>query len=354
VVLLGVVAAVATGLSTVLIADPTRLHGSSPVPNESNIWWVVSAAAIAIFVPMAVVHWRRWRLGHDVVQLSLVLAASMSAAAIVSLKFGAMWRLSWWDYHGFLLSGFAGAVYAVVVRRRRTSEVDAVLATTFDQDPLIHIVEGYPDALNALVRAVEIKDGYTFGHSQRTAELAVRLGLHLRLGDDDLRALARGAFLHDVGKIAIPDSILNKPGRLTADEREVIQTHPQVGFELVSGSPGLEEALPVVLHHHERWDGEGYPAGLAGRDIPLVARVAAVADVWDALTSDRSYRPGLDPADALAHIQAGRGTHFDPRAVDAMVALAADWGYAADGLTGNGDEAWRAIETCHDLAANNS
>jgi len=350
-----VTGAVATGLVVMVLTDTSVLHGAGPVAHEDLFAWIGAFVSLALFAPLAVVHWRRWRLGQDPVQFSLVLAASMSAAAMLSLRFGELWRLSWWDYHGFLLSGFAGAVYAVVVRRRRTSVVDAVLANTFDDDPMTHIVDGYPEALTTLVRAVEVKDRYTFGHSQRTAELAVRLGLQLRLGEDSLRALARGAFLHDVGKIAIPDAILNKPGRLDAEERTIIETHPQVGFELVSGSLGLEEALPVVLHHHERWDGKGYPGALAGKAIPLVARVAAVADVWDALTSDRSYRPGLDPADALAHIVAGRGTHFDPRAVDAMVVLAADWGYAADDDDqGDGEEAWLAIETCHDLAENRS
>ena len=351
--LLGTAGSTTTLAAALIIADPTILHGYAPFSIEKTLHWIAAGASIALLVPVAVVHWRRWRLGHDPVQFSLLLAAAMSAAATMSLRFGELWRLSWWDYHGFLLAGFAGAVYAVVLRRRRTSAVDAVLAATFERDPMTHIVDGYPEALRSLVRAVEEKDHYTHGHSQRTAAVAVQLGLHLRLDEDTLRALARGAYLHDVGKVAIPDHILNKPGRLDAEERAIVETHPQVGNDIVAATNELDEALPVVLHHHERWDGTGYPSRMAGPHIPLIARIAAVADVWDALTSDRSYRAGLEPTAALAHIVAGRGRHFDPRAVDAMVALAADWGYRVDG-TGDGDAAWSAAEDCHAVTANRS
>jgi HD-GYP domain-containing protein (c-di-GMP phosphodiesterase class II) len=130
----------------------------------------------------------------------------------------------------------------------------------------------------------------------------------------------------------------------------VVETHPQVGYELVVPVAALREALPVVLHHHERWDGTGYPRHLEGQAIPLIARVAAIADVWDAMTSDRSYRRGLAPAEALAHIEAGRGTHFDPRLVDGMVSLAADWGYSSSG-DGDAAQAALAAETCHDAVS---
>ena len=312
--------------------------------------WVITIAVSVVLALVGAIHWRRWRLGHDPVQYALVGAAVLSAAALVSLRTGELWRLTWWDYHGFLLAGFGGAVYAVAVRSRRTAAVEQVLAATFDSDPMTHIVDGYPEALKTLVRAVEVKDRYTHGHSERTAKLAVQLGLRLGLDGDSLRALARGAFLHDVGKIAIPDTILNKPAALTREERTVIERHPSIGFELVCPVPELREAVPAVLHHHERWDGAGYPHGVSGREIPLIARVTAVADVWDALTSDRSYRPGLAPDLALAHIQAGKGTHFEPKLVDAMVALAADWGYLAAAGPGDAEEAVEAAETCHEVA----
>jgi HD-GYP domain-containing protein (c-di-GMP phosphodiesterase class II) len=165
--------------------------------------------------------------------------------------------------------------------------------------------------------------------------------------------IARGAYLHDLGKIGIPDEILNKPGRLTQDEREVIETHPQLGYEIASGASGLEETLGVILHHHERYDGGGYPLGLTGKEVPIEARVVTVADVWDALTSDRAYRKGWSAPEALAHIEAGRGTHFDPRVVDAMVDLAAEWGIRRSAEPGRPDEAWAAAQTCHQVRPDN-
>ena len=349
---LSVPSTVLGALTIVLLLEPTSLAGGRPVPHEDAIKWVVAASDSAIFALLALVHWRRWRLGQDSVQYALVLAAAMSTAAVVSLRLGEQWRLSWWDYHAFLLAGFGGAVFAIWARYRRSSAVDGVLAATFERDPMTHIVQGYPEALKTLVRAVEVKDTYTHGHSERTARTAVQLGERLRLDHDALRALARGGYLHDVGKITIPDAILNKPGALTPEERAVIETHPQVGYELVAPVPDLAEVLGAVLHHHERWDGTGYPKGLYGLGIPLIARVVAVADVWDALTSDRSYRAGFEPQVALAHIAAGRGSHFEPALVDAFLALAADWGYWVGQLEGDDREGWRAAETCHEVVAN--
>ena len=350
---LGTAMVAAGSLVTALIIDPTLFHGTKPVANEDTLLWVLAGIDAALLALAAMVHWRRWRLGRDPVQYALLLAASMSAAALLSLRVGQVWHLSWWDYHGFLLAGFAGAVYAVWIRYRRTQAVDRVLASTFETDPMVHIVAGYPEQLRALVREVEKKDAYTHGHSQRTALVAVQLGLRLGVDEDMLRAIARGGYLHDVGKISVPDHILNKPGALTFDERAVIETHPQLGHDLVAPVPVLRESLNAILHHHERIDGTGYPHGLAGASIPYIARVVAVADVWDALTSDRSYRTGWEPADALAHIRAGSGTHFDPDVVDAFVSLAADWGYRS-GSEGDADEAWRAGQTCHEVSTSHT
>ena len=258
-------------------------------------------------------------------------------------------QVSWWDYHVYLLVGFGAAVYALARRTRADRAVTDVLGSAFSDDPFEHIVHGYPEALRALVKAVEIKDSYTHGHSERTAHIATELGLRMGLPPDTLRVIARGAYLHDLGKIGIPDHILNKPGRLTEDEREVIETHPQLGYEMAAGSAPLAETLGVILHHHERFDGNGYPHGLTGKDVPIEARVVTVADVWDALTSDRAYRKGWSASEALAHIEAGRGTHFDPLVVDAMVSLAADWGIRRGSEPGHPEAAWAAAQTCHQV-----
>ncbi len=314
---------------------------------EENALDVLSYGIVGLSLVVVVRHWRRWQLGRDVVQLALTFAAAMTIAAVTSLQHGKFQQLSWWDYHAYLLAGFGCAVYAIVFRTRRSRRVTETLATAFSDDPFAHISEGYPEALLQLVKAVEIKDAYTHGHSQRTARVATELGIRMGLTPDRLRVIARGAYLHDIGKIGVPDHILNKPGRLTDEERSVIETHPSLGHEMAKTAPSLSEALGVILHHHERFDGGGYPQGLAGSEIPLEARVVAVADVWDALTTDRSYRPGWPPAEALAHIHDGSGSHFDARVVDALVDLAAEWGIRMSAMEGSGNEAWAAGQTCH-------
>jgi len=317
---------------------------------EASAFDVLSGATVALCLVVVFTHWRRWQLGNDAVQLALTFAAAMTIASTVSLKYGKFGQISWWDYHAYLLAGFAFAVYAVVRRAQKSREVTDVLQTAFSEDPFEHIVRGYPEALRQLVKAVEIKDAYTHGHSERTARVATELGLRMGLSPGRLRVIARGAYLHDVGKIGIPDHILNKPGALSPEERAVIETHPQLGYEIASAAKPLAETLGVILHHHERFDGNGYPHRLAGRAVPLEARVVTVADVWDALTSDRAYRKGWAATKALAHIEAGRGTHFDPRVVDAMVSLAAEWGIARDHEPGLPEEAWNAAQTCHQVA----
>ncbi|MCU1344790.1 MAG: metal dependent phosphohydrolase, partial [Acidimicrobiia bacterium] len=223
-----------------VVADPTLLM---VISWEARATDVLSAATIALCLVVVFTHWRRWQLGNDAVQLALTFAAAMTIAATVSLKYGQFARISWWDYHAYLLAGFAFAVYAVVRRAKKSREVADVLVSAFSEDPFEHIVRGYPDALRELVKAVEIKDAYTHGHSQRTARVATELGLRMGLSTSRLRVIARGAYLHDVGKIAIPISILNKPGKLTAEERAVIETHPRLGYEIASGSKSLAEAL---------------------------------------------------------------------------------------------------------------
>ena len=336
-------------LVTIVSARPTALNGVTAYTWEENAFDVVSIVTVALLAFVVRTHWRRWHLGHDVFQFAIVLSATASIAAIVAFEHGQFQHVSWWDYHGYLMAGFGGAVYAVFRRRGDERSLTDLLNSAFVDDPFEHIVSGYPEALRSLVRAVEVKDTYTHGHSQRTARMAVELGLSMGLAPDHLRVIARGAYLHDVGKIGIPDNILNKPDKLTPEEWKVIQTHPQLGFELASAAPSLKEALPVILHHHERIDGAGYPAGLAGTDIPLEARVVAVADVWDALTSDRAYRKGWSPDMALAHIRAGAATHFDPLVVDALVRLVGGWGIEDGHKAGTANVAWQAAETCHEI-----
>jgi putative nucleotidyltransferase with HDIG domain len=176
-------------------------------------------------------------------------------------------------------------------------------------------------ALNALARAIDAKSNWTAGHSERVTELGLALGREVGLDATALAVFRRGGLLHDIGKIGIPAAILDKPGALTADEWSVMRQHPELGARILAPLPEYAEVIPIVLEHHEKYDGSGYPRGLAGEAISLGGRIFAVADVYDALTSQRPYRPGLPPERALAIIAEGRGTHFDPTIADAFMDL---------------------------------
>ncbi len=175
--------------------------------------------------------------------LALLVACWLSTEAIVSLQLGRLWRLSWWDYHVLLLIGFSAAVYAVLAEYRRSRSAAGAFSSVVLRNTLAQIEHGYPDALRPLVIAVEAKDAYTRGHSARVGELSVRIGEHMGFRAEVLRALAQGGLLHDIGKIGVPDQILNKPGVLTAEEREEIEQHPAVGWEIVKQARSLRGAL---------------------------------------------------------------------------------------------------------------
>jgi HD-GYP domain-containing protein (c-di-GMP phosphodiesterase class II) len=346
VTLAGVTATAAAG-SLWIVVRPTAGLGERPFSGEPTLTHLIIVASGLILLGTGAMHWQRWRLGRDRVQLGLVIACWLSVDALISFELGQLWRLSWWDYHAYLLAGFAAAAWAVVAESRRARSIHRAVATVSITDPLEHIARGYPEALNALVGAVEAKDRYTHGHSVRVADLSVRIGLRLDLRPDALRALAQGAYLHDIGKIGVPDEVLNKPGSLTDDEWTWIEAHPSVGWEMASRAPSLRNALAVIRHHHERWDGTGYPDKLTGKAIPIPARVAALADVWDALTSDRAYRPAWELDRALSHIAASSGALFDPSCVEAFLDLVAERGLWPERSATELDALSVAAEACH-------
>jgi putative two-component system response regulator len=172
----------------------------------------------------------------------------------------------------------------------------------------------------ALAAAVEAKDSYTEAHTQRVGLSARRLGRLLSLGEEDLEALLRGGMIHDIGKIGIPDAILQKPGLLDAKEKAQMQRHPEVGERIARPLGSAAPLLPIIRHHHEAYDGSGYPDALSGEEIPLAARIVAVCDGFDALTSTRPYRPGRTPREAVEILHDGRGRQWDPDLVDVFLA----------------------------------
>lgn len=181
------------------------------------------------------------------------------------------------------------------------------------------LAQAYDSTLEGWTRALDLRDHETEGHSRRVAEMTVNLARTLHVPEADLVHIWRGALLHDIGKMGIPDSILLKPGALTQDELKVMHRHPVLAYQLLASIAYLRPALDIPYCHHEKWDGTGYPRGLRGEAIPFAARLFAVVDVWDALRSDRPYRAAWDDARVRAYLREQAGTHFEPRVVEAFI-----------------------------------
>lgn len=168
------------------------------------------------------------------------------------------------------------------------------------------------ESIEVLRQTVDAKDQYTRGHSDRVADYSVLIGKYMGLDEEDLKTLKIGGLFHDIGKIGVPDHILLKPGKLTDDEYSEIKNHPSIGAHILSTATIFSNLIPIVKHHHERYDGRGYPSRLAGNEIPFLARIAAVADTYDAMTSRRPYRDALPLEVVRAEIEKCSGTQFDP------------------------------------------
>jgi len=187
---------------------------------------------------------------------------------------------------------------------------------------LIRALErGTLETVRSLAGAIDAKDPYTRGHNGRVADLAVEIGRELGCDAATLQALEYGGLLHDVGKIGVPEALLRKTVPLSGPEMSVMRRHPAIGADIVREVELLRDALPAIRSHHERWDGGGYPDGLVGESIPLVARVVNAADTWDACTSSRPYQPALDPGDVVQILAGLRGAQIDPAVHDALLAV---------------------------------
>jgi putative nucleotidyltransferase with HDIG domain len=181
--------------------------------------------------------------------------------------------------------------------------------------------ELFLDTITILAQAVELRDSYTYGHTNRVTTYSDLLAREIGVSEPDLILIRRGTPLHDIGKIGICDDILLKPGKLTAEEYEIMKTHTTKGAEILSLVPDLHSIIPIVRSHHERWDGKGYPDGLAADKTPALARIVAVADAFDAMTSDRPYRKGMKAEVAFAEVEKQSGLQFDPACADAFLSI---------------------------------
>ncbi|GAB4541014.1 MAG: hypothetical protein Fur002_08680 [Anaerolineales bacterium] len=183
------------------------------------------------------------------------------------------------------------------------------------------LAETYDATLEGWARALELRDKETEGHTRRVTSVTVKVAKRMGITGDDLEQTRRGALLHDIGKMGIPDSILLKPGKLTKAERALMETHATLAYQMLEPIAFLKKALDIPYCHHEKWDGSGYPRGLAGQDIPLAARIFAIADVWDAITSERPYKKAWKREKAVQHLMEQSGKHFDPQVVSVFLEM---------------------------------
>jgi putative nucleotidyltransferase with HDIG domain len=247
-------------------------------------------------------------LDDDVVN-AMIARATRTIWVAIALVFGVLW-----------------VVLALFVRgasERLRGQTDDLAARSHDLVESSRELEAtLLETIETLNAAVEARDPYTAGHSQRVRRVSLAIGRELRLPARQLGALATGALFHDIGKIGMPDSILTKPEKLDRTEAAIMREHVVRGAEIVSRISSLKDSVPAIRHHHERWDGLGYPDRLVGTDIPVEAAIIAIADAWDAMTTDRPYATALGMDEAMAQIRAGRGKQFNPAVVDAFLTVA--------------------------------
>ena len=218
---------------------------------------------------------------------------------------------------------YTAPVLAFTIMRELSSRLrdTGALLISYLQRKNRQLAKAYLDTVNTVVHAIEERDAFSEGHTDRVVEISKLIARQMALGEEEIFNLEIGALLHDIGKVGIPDAILQKPAPLKKDEIEKVREHPLKGKRMIQDISFLEQAVPHVLYHHERFDGSGYPEHLIGADIPVPSRIIAVADVFDALTNDRPQRKRMSFKDSVALIKEGAGTQFDPDVVSAFLEL---------------------------------
>lgn len=287
-------------------------------PSEAALW-VFASVTIALLVFAAWRYIQEYRLTRLRIQSSVTYGVLLLIDAQLALAFSQAWHVAWWLYHWFVLLGLGTIVAAIVMELGRGTTLAQSIRGLFLLGTVEKLEQSYNETIVALISSVEARDPYTQGHSQRVARMAALTGEAMRLPPESVRTLHQAGLLHDVGKISVPDAILNKPGRLTDDEYAVMRGHPARGEAMIRGIPSLRATLSGIRSHHERWDGSGYPDGLAGEAIPLDGRILAVADVYDAMTSGRAYRAAFARDVVLDELRSGAGTRYDPRIVGVFI-----------------------------------
>jgi HD-GYP domain-containing protein (c-di-GMP phosphodiesterase class II) len=288
------------------------------LPLHSNpLRFVVALVTLELTVMTAWNFWHSYSYTRAPLQLAIVYSSAWLAVSTIIMGTGKAWNTSWWLYHGLLLAAVMVMMVGLIVQYNRGRNLALALIGKGHKDPVGRLEAAISPGVRQLIKATEQHDSYTAGHNHRVAVIAVQMGEQMGLSSGELRALAQGGIVHDLGKLEVPSEILNKPGKLEADERELIETHPMQGYHLAKRLGFMPQELDIIRYHHERWDGAGYPDKLAKEDIPLLARITAVADVYDALTSERAYRKPWSHEQTRTHILGQTGFQFDPACVEA-------------------------------------
>jgi diguanylate cyclase (GGDEF)-like protein/putative nucleotidyltransferase with HDIG domain len=326
------------GLTQSIWQSKTRPNPIQMLFNFANLSLSISLANFVFHSSFAYQHGLRWPLLLGAASTTYFLVNSMSVSGIIAItqkrKPLAVWKECFlWSFPYYLLGGVIAAGMSYMNRVLGWQLAILILPIVYwiyrsyrvyldrleaEKTHSTEIADLHLRTIEALSLAIEAKDQNTHAHLNRVQAHAVRLGKDLGISEDDLNALRAAALLHDIGKLAVPEQILSKPGRLTHEEFEKMKIHPSVGAEILKRVQFPYPVVPVVLSHHEKWDGTGYPNSLRGEEIPIGARILSVVDCFDALTSERAYRRGMSTEDAMKHINSESGTSFDPHVVQAL------------------------------------
>lgn len=318
-VIFGVSAALICGYFVISMFSPDWLKG---FPTEDE-WFqnTLSVASISLLSFAAWRYYQSYQFARLPGQLAVAVGLVFLAEAQISLDFGIFWQYSWWLYHGLFLVAFCTVLLGWTWEVVRAGSGSAIADGLAMRDALTQLNRGRPNDLVALADKIEHHDLETFKHTDRVAAFAYAIGREIGFSAARQRELVLAAQMHDVGKIGLPHHILTKPGPLTEDEWTYIRQHPGKGFDILSRMRNMEGIAVVIRHHHERYDGTGYPDGSAGEQIPLDARIISVADTFDALTSERPYRAAMTIEQACNELRNVAGSQLDPELVAVVVRL---------------------------------
>jgi putative nucleotidyltransferase with HDIG domain len=313
-----VVLATALGLYLALALADTELLAALPFGTKPYSY-VMATVTCALLIFAAVRQAGAFVVSRIPMQAILAVTFVLLVEAQLQMILGKVWTLAWWQYHVSMLVAVGLAVWALNLQRSHGQSLRSILEQTLELQVKVGAELDHAETIGGLVAAIEARDENTKGHNMRVAELAIAIGGNLGLPTNRLRVLARAAMLHDVGKIGIPDAVLNKPGPLDDAEWVTIKRHPELGVEILRRLPTLKHESEIVAAHHERMDGSGYPRGLHGSEIPLEARIVAVADTYDVLISDRPYRRARTRQESITILREESGTRLDGTVVEALL-----------------------------------